>query len=344
MVWTRAAAATLVRGACRPRGRPPAAHQRAPPGGAPNRPGAGALRVSHSWRGDVAWLAFARGGAPRAFQYGTFEEFISGGGVGMEARSLVAYCFSVGDDFRFASAQRALTQAYSAPARIFFNEVVHISVPSDAVPTWPSEAVARLGSDEAPMEAPGTAVGGAEAAGPKADAAMLHAGAGGDAAGGGGGYTPGGGGEGSGAARESDGRDAASASDCDVFLFRDGSLVLWGMDADAEHGLLALLETFRPLQSDEASLSSRAGFAAHGAAGTESSVGVSKETLHWRYGTTFGFETRENRRGRGREMLVLSTPANILEKVALSHGMQVWGRGGGRGEGLLKLSRSTIIS
>ena len=106
-------------------------------------------------------------------------------------------------------------------------------------------------------------------------------------------------------------------------------------------GLLALLETFRPLHSDEASLSSRAGLAARTAAGAESrvgggggglgaegivsaenSVGVSRETLHWRYGTAFGFETRENRRGRGREMLVLSTPANIFEKVALSHGMQ----------------------
>jgi uncharacterized Rmd1/YagE family protein len=61
---------------------------------------------------------------------------------------------------------------------------------------------------------------------------------------------------------------------------------------------------------------------AEGIVSAENSVGVSRETLHWRYGTAFGFETRENRRGRGREMLVLSTPANIFEKVALSHGMQ----------------------
>ena len=61
---------------------------------------------------------------------------------------------------------------------------------------------------------------------------------------------------------------------------------------------------------------------AEGSVSAENIVGVSRETLHWRYGTAFGFETRENRRGRGREMLVLSTPANIFEKVALSHGMQ----------------------
>jgi hypothetical protein len=165
----------------------------------------GSLNTS---RGDVAWLAFAgrgvRAGAVRASQHGNFEEFISGGGVGMEARTLVAYCFSVSDDFRFASAQRAITQAYSAPARIFFNEVMHISVPSDAVPTWPSEAVEQLGNDESPSETREAA--GAGASGSNADNPAA------------------------------DGGEGARPSDCDVFLFRDGSLVLWGMDADAEHG------------------------------------------------------------------------------------------------------------
>ena len=52
--------------------------------------------------------------------HGTFDEFISAGGGGADARSLVAYCFSVSDDFRFASAQRALTQAYSVPSRQLF--------------------------------------------------------------------------------------------------------------------------------------------------------------------------------------------------------------------------------
>lgn len=202
--------ATLVRTApqaCIPRGHT-ASHLPCVRPSSRHGTGAGALNKR---RGDVAWLAFAergvRVGAVRASQHGTFEEFISGGGVGMEARTLVAYCFSVGDDFRFTSAQRAITQAYSAPARIFFNEVMHISVPSDAVPTWPSEAVARLGNDETPSETREPAAGaGADAAGSNADD------------------------------RAADGREGARPSDCDVFLFRDGSLVLWGMDADAEHG------------------------------------------------------------------------------------------------------------
>lgn len=249
----------------------------------------------------VAWLAFGRGhrrsavqqcvgggrlGKPsgvgerarvgdgaRGIHYGSSsEEFISGGSGGSDARSLVAYCFSVSDDFRFGSAQRALTQAYAVPSRIFFSEVVHMRVKCDAVPTWPSEAVDRLGNDEAPpsLDDESTATGGSGVVGD------LHARPGG--AGYGAVPFPGGGG-GSGAAviggrvREA----VEGESYGDVFLFRDGSLVLWGIDPHAEHALLALLETFRPLQSDEASLSSIKG--EDRGALEEASVGVSRETL-----------------------------------------------------------------
>ena len=367
--------------------------------------------------GSMGWLALPGRGsvkgmrptvlpglpAARSLQVsGSFEEFLSGGPYGLgggEARSLVAYCFSVGDDFRFASAHRALVQAYGAQSRIFFQEVVHLRVRSDAVPSWPSGAVHHLGNMEEAAQPPeDTQVqdgmhdeGGSFAIDPKHDLGLQSE-------------------NGNGQGQETVGMQPAgraamaavsaplpphgrvaegSALDRsygDVFLFRDGSLVLWDIDEHAQHALLALIDTFRPLQSDEASLSSvrtgaqrGAGTKARGSthvwggAGWEDvSVGVSKETLQWRYsfsprtapllpfpipwsihqyrqtsmrafilsharacryGAKFGFETRENRRGRGSEMLVLSAPAqqddtkpllqtNILEKVALSHGMQ----------------------
>jgi len=217
--------------------------------------------------------------SPRSIHYGSsFEEFVSGGGGGGDARSLVAYCFSVSDDFRFGSAQRALTQAYAVPSRIFFSEVVHMRVRCDAVPTWPSEIVDRLGNEEPPSSLDDDTA----AAGRSDVVDGLHS-------------SPGGSGLGSAglpmAGQGLVGRDrdaAESESYGDVFLFRDGSLVLWGIDAHAEHALLTLLETFRPLQSDEASLSS-VKEEAGSRAGTdrrvpeEAVVGVSRETLQVRH-------------------------------------------------------------
>ena len=213
------------------------------------------------------------GRALRAFQYGSFEEFLGGGRDSGEARSLVAYCFSVSDDFRFGAAQRALTQAYGVSSRVFFSEVAHVRVRSDAAPVWPSEAVRGLGSEEAASAADED---------PSSGAPDSHRGVR--------------------IGHESSKRGMPMRSDVeeralgweevegaesdygDVFLFRDGSLVLWGIDSNAEHALLALLETFRPLQSDEASLSSagedaRSSQDRLAAALGRTVVGVSRETL-----------------------------------------------------------------
>jgi len=215
----------------------------------------------------------------RSIHYrGSFEEFVSGGEGGGDARSLVAYCFSVSDDFRFGSAQRALTQAYAVPSRIFFSEVVHMRVRCDAVPTWPSEIVDRLGNEEPPSSLDDDTA----TAGRNDVVGDLHS-------------SPGGSGLGSASLPVAgqgfvgrDGEAAESESYGDVFLFRDGSLVLWGIDAHAEHALLTLLETFRPLQSDEASLSSvkeevgsRAGTDRR--VPVDAVVGVSRETLQVRH-------------------------------------------------------------
>jgi hypothetical protein len=256
-----------------------------------SRPGAGPVKTRACAPGTplltpviavrVAWLCAMRQGicrvqgskarprARRDFQYGSFEEFLSGTGDRGEARSLVAYCFSVSDDFRFGAAQHALTQAYGVPSRIFFSEVVHVRVRSDAAPIWPAEAVERLGSEEpfAVGDGPGGLRIGHEP------------------------FNRGSPGRGDGMERRpvgAGGEQAAAAHGetdyGDVFLFRDGSLVLWGIDPNAEHALLALLETFRPLQSDEASLSS-AGEDARSSQDRLASalgrtvVGVSRETL-----------------------------------------------------------------
>ena len=224
----------------------------------------------------------------RAFQYGSFEEFLSGGRDSGEARSLVAYCFSVSDDFRFVAAQRALTQAYGVNSRIFFSEVAHVRVRSDAAPVWPSEAVRGLGSEEAASAADED---------PSSGAPDIHRGVRI-------GHEP----FKRGMPMRSDVEErplgweeveGAESDYGDVFLFRDGSLVLWGIDSNAEHALLALLETFRPLQSDEASLSS-AGEDARSSQDRLASalgrtvVGVSRETLQVTRRDKLSMINREN--------------------------------------------------
>jgi len=102
----------------------------------------------------------------------------------------------------------------------------------------------------------------------------------------------------------------------DIFIFKDGSMVLWGFPEEYEGKILSIVQPFRDTRSDEALLPSISGAV----------QGPSREELKWCFGKKFGYD-------KASDVLVLSNPdvasnetktmqQNTLEKVALSHGLQ----------------------
>jgi len=102
----------------------------------------------------------------------------------------------------------------------------------------------------------------------------------------------------------------------DIFIFKDGSMVLWGFPAEYENKILSIVQPFRETRTDELFLPSIIGAV----------QGPSREELKWCFGEKFGYD-------KALDMLVLShhdetsnetwsIQQNTLEKVALSHGLQ----------------------